>query len=472
YFYGTFPEDFTWGVSSSAYQIEGGWDADGKGPSIWDNFTHVPGNIKNNDTGDIACDSYNKVEEDIYLLRALGVKNYRFSLSWSRIFPSGRNNSINSHGVDYYNRLIDGLVANNITPIVTLYHWDLPQALQDIGGWESSVMIDLFDSFADFCFQTFGDRVKFWITFNEPQVIAWVGYGEGTFPPNVHDPGSAPYRVTHILLKAHARVYHTYDDKYRASQGGIIALCPNIDWVEPKTLSDPRDIEAADRYLQFLVGWFTHPIFKNGDYPEVMKWKVGNRSELQNLPSSRLPVFTAEEREYIRGTADVFCFNSYTSRIITHSTTRLRPFSYEYDQEVSTEVDSSWPSSAVSRHRAVAWGLRRLLNWIKEEYGNPPIYIIENGVGIKTKLDVDDNSRIFYYKTYIDEALKAVVLDGVDLRGYAAWTLMDNFEWAVGFDERFGLYHVNFTDPNLPRRPKASARYYSQIISCNGFPDP
>ncbi|NXM75079.1 LPH hydrolase, partial [Serilophus lunatus] len=472
YFYGTFPEDFTWGVSTSAYQIEGGWDADGKGPSIWDNFTHVPGNIKNDDTGDIACNSYNKVEEDIYQLRALGVKNYRFSLSWPRIFPTGRNNSINSHGVDYYNRLIDGLVANNITPIVTLHHWDLPQALQDIGGWDSDTLIDLFDSFADFCFQTFGDRVKFWITFNEPQVIAWEGYGVGTFPPNVKDPGSAPYRVAHILLKAHARAYHTYDDKYRARQGGVIALCPYINWAEPKSPSDPRDIEAADRYLQFLVGWFAHPIFKNGDYPEVMKWKVGNRSELQDLPSSRLPVFTAEEREYIRGTADVFCFNTYTSKIVTHSTTRLRPFSYEYDQEVLTSVDSSWPSSAISGHRAVAWGLRRVLNWIKEEYGNPPIYIIENGVGIKTKSDVDDNARIFYYKTYIDEALKAYKLDGVNLKGYNAWSLMDSFEWLNGYDPRFGLLQVDFDSPNRPRTPKRSAVYYAEIIRNNGIPLP
>ncbi|KAM6421692.1 lactase/phlorizin hydrolase [Rhynochetos jubatus] len=472
YFYGTFPEGFTWGVSSSAYQIEGGWDADGKGPSIWDIFTHVPGNIKNNDNGDIACDSYNKVEEDIYLLRALGVKNYRFSLSWSRIFPSGRNDSINSHGVDYYNRLIDGLVANNITPIVTLHHWDLPQALQDIGGWESSTLIDLFDSFADFCFQTFGDRVKFWITFNEPQVIAWVGYGTGAFPPNISDPGNAPYRVAHILLKAHARVYHTYDDKYRASQGGVIALCPNIHWAEPKTPSNPRDIEAADRYLQFLVGWFTHPVFKNGDYPDVMKWKVGNRSELQNLPSSRLPVFTAEEREYIRGTADVFCFNTYTSKIVTHATTQLKPFSYEYDQEVLTQVDSSWPTSAIADHRAVAWGLRRLLNWIKEEYGNPPIYIIENGVGIKTNSDVDDNTRILYYKTYIDEALKAYKLDGVNLRGYNAWSFMDNFEWLNGYDPRFGLHQVDFNNPNRPRTPKRSAVYYAEIIRNNGIPLP
>ncbi|NXS88978.1 LPH hydrolase, partial [Erpornis zantholeuca] len=472
YFYGTFPEDFTWGVSSSAYQIEGGWDADGKGPSIWDNFTHVPGNTNNNDTGDIACDSYNKVEEDIYMLRALGVKNYRFSLSWPRIFPTGRNNSINSHGVDYYNRLIDGLLANNITPIVTLYHWDLPQALQDIGGWESNELIDLFGSFADFCFQTFGDRVKFWITFNEPNIIAWLGYGLGTFPPNVKNPGSAPYRVAHILLKAHARAYHIYDDKYRASQGGVIALCPFISWAEPKTPSDPRDIEAADRYLQFLVGWFTHPIFKNGDYPEVMKWKVGNRSELQNLPSSRLPVFTEEEREYIRGTADVFCFNTYSSKIVTHSTTRLRPFSYEYDQELSKTVDSSWPSSALADHRAVAWGLRRLLNWIKEEYGNPPIYIIENGVGKKTQSDVDDNARIFYHKTYIDEALKAYKIDGVNLKGYNAWSLMDNFEWVDGYDPRFGLHQIDFDNPNRPRTPKRSAVYYAEIIRNNGIPLP
>ncbi|XP_048808723.1 lactase/phlorizin hydrolase isoform X2 [Lagopus muta] len=472
YFYGTFPEDFTWGVSSSAYQIEGGWDADGKGPSVWDNFTHVPGNIKNNDTGDIACNSYNNVEKDIYLLRALGVKNYRFSLSWPRIFPNGRNNSVNSHGVDYYNRLIDGLVANNITPIVTLYHWDLPQALQDIGGWESSELIELFDSFADFCFQTFGDRVKFWLTFNEPQVMAWVSYGMGEFPPNVNNPGDAPYEVAHTLLKAHARVYHTYDDKYRASQGGIISLCLNIDWIEPKTPSNPRDLEAADRYMQFLAGWFAHPVFKNGDYPEVMKWKVGNRSELQNLPSSRLPVFTAEEREYIRGTADVFCFNTYTAKLVTHATTRLNPFSYEYDQEISTDVDSSWPTSALDGHRAVAWGLRRLLNWIKEEYGNPPMYIIENGVGLKTESDVDDQTRILYYKTYIDEALKAYKLDGVNLRGYNAWSFMDFFEWLNGYEPRFGLHEVDFDDPNRPRTPRRSAVYYAEIIRNNGIPLP
>ncbi|KFP32576.1 Lactase-phlorizin hydrolase, partial [Colius striatus] len=475
YFYGTFPEDFTWGVSSSAYQVEGGWDADGKGPSIWDNFTHVPGNIKNNDTGDTACDSYNKVEEDIYLLRALGVKNYRFSLSWSRIFPSGRNDSINSHGVVYYNRLINGLLANNITPFVTLYHWDLPQALQDVGGWESSVLIDLFDSFADFCFQTFGDRVKFWVTFNEPQVIAWAGYGSGEFPPNVKDPGSAPYRVAHILLKAHARVYHTYDRKYRASQGGVIALCPNIDWAEPKTPSDPRDVEAADRYLQFLVGWFAHPIFKNGDYPEVMKWKVGNRSELQNLPSSRLPVlpeFTESEKQRIKGTYDYFGLNHYTTVLTYNLNYPVGVLSYDSDRGVASVADRSWLGSGSLWLKVAPFGFRKLLKWIKEEYNNPPIFVTENGISERGDLDLNDTWRTHYHRSYINQALKAVVLDGVDLRGYTAWTLMDNFEWAVGFEERFGFYNVNFTDPSLPRSPKASARAYSQIISCNGFPDP
>nr|XP_056717147.1 lactase/phlorizin hydrolase [Euleptes europaea] len=473
YFYGTFPNDFLWGVSTSAFQIEGGWDTDGKGPSIWDNFSHVPGNINNNDTADVACDSYNKVDEDIYLLRALRVNTYRFSLSWPRIFPNGRNDSINSYGVDYYNRLIDGLLAANITPMVTLHHWDLPQALQDIGGWENPILVELFDSFADFCFRTFGDRVKFWITFNEPLMISWLGYDVAVFPPNgKDDPGYAPYKVTHTILKAHARAYHTYDQKYRESQKGVISLTLNIDWVEPKTLSDPRNVEAADRYLQFMGGWFAHPVFKNGDYPDAMKWKVGNRSELQNLPSSRLPVFTEEERQYIRGTADVFCLNYYTSKIINHKTTRLNPYSYEHDRECELEDDPSWPTSAMEGMRAVSWGLRRLLNWIKEEYGNPPIYITENGVGIKTTSDVDDTSRIFYYKTHIDEAMKAYKVDGVNLRGYVAWSFMDNFEWLNGYDPRFGLHQVDFNDPNRPRTPKRSAVYYAELIRKNGIPFP
>ncbi len=209
YHYDTFPQDFMWGVSSSAYQVEGGWDADGKGPSIWDTLVHLPNVIPEDGKGDVACDSYHRVEEDLYMLRALRVKTYRFSLSWSRIFPDGRNTSMNQKGVDYYNSLIDGLIKYDITPMVTLYYWDLPQALQDLGGWENVTMIDIFNEYSDFCFATFGDRVKFWMTFNQPHTIAWSGYGLGEHPPRVTDPGVAPYRVAHNLIKAHAKAYHT-----------------------------------------------------------------------------------------------------------------------------------------------------------------------------------------------------------------------------------------------------------------------
>ncbi|KAK2493233.1 hypothetical protein MC885_002718 [Smutsia gigantea] len=461
FYHGTFRDDFLWGVSSSAYQTEGAWNVDGKGPSIWDNFTHMPGsNVKGNATGDIACDSYNQLDADLNMLRALKVKAYRFSISWSRIFPTGRNSSINSQGVDYYNRLINGLVESNISPLVTLFHWDLPQALQDIGGWENPSLIELFNSYADFCFQMFGDRVKFWMTFNDPTYQAWFSYGSGEFPPNVKDPGWAPYRIGHALLKAHARVYHTYDKMYRQEQKGVISLSLSAHWAEPKSPEVRRDVEAADRMLQFSLGWFAHPVFRNGDYPDVMKWKVGNRSELQHLATSRLPSFTEEEKRYIKGTADVFCLNTYSSRIVQHTTPRLNPPSYKDDQETTEEEDPSWPSTAVSR--AAAWGTRRLLSWIKEEYGDIPVYITGNGVGL-TDPRMEDTDRIFYHKTYINEALKAYRLDGVDLRGYAAWSLMDSFEWLNGYTVKFGLHHVDFDNVNRPRTARASARYYTEI---------
>ncbi|KAM6934821.1 lactase/phlorizin hydrolase-like [Xenentodon cancila] len=470
YHYGTFSQDFSWGVSSSAYQIEGGWNADGKGPSIWDEFTQKPGNIPNNANGNIACDSYNRLDEDFFMLRALKVKLYRFSFSWSRIFPNGRRTSLNQKGVDYYKRLIDGLLAHNITPMVTLYHWDLPQALQDIGGWKNVEMINIFNDFCDFCFATFGNRVKFWMTFNQPQTIAWLGYGLGQMPPNVKNPGTAPYKVAHNLILAHAKAYHTYNDNYRKAQGGLVSIALNADWVEPKDVNVYREVLAADRAMQFQLGWFAHPIFKNGDYPDAMKWQVGNKSELQGLPESRLPSFTEEEKNLIKGTADIFCVNHYTTKIVSHVTSRLSPKSYQYDWDFSESEEVDSPTTAIKNQRAVAWGLRRLLSWIKEEYGDPDIYITENGVATDVKTTWDDTARVFFYKTYIDEALKAYELDGVKVKAYIATSLMDSFEWLNGYKVGFGLHHVDFTNPRRPRTPKYSAHFYYQVIRDNGFP--
>ncbi|XP_063805268.1 lactase/phlorizin hydrolase-like [Pseudophryne corroboree] len=469
YHYSTVSDDFQWGVSTSAYQVEGGWNVDGRGPSIWDTFSHVPGNIYENHNGDIACDSYHQLDADLYMLRGLGVTSYRFSISWSRIFPTGQG-AVNDKGVEYYNRLIDGLLANNISPMVTLYHFDLPQALQDLGGWEKEVVLDAFHNYANFCFITFGDRVKFWMTFHQPHTIVAASYGIGRYPPGVKDdPGSAPYRVAHNLLKVHARVYHTYDETYRGSQGGVISVSLNTNWVEPKDPTEPRDIEAADRYLQFTLGWFAHPIFKNGDYPEAMKRQVDNKSELQGLKSSRLPSFTDEEKAYIQGTADVFSINIYTTKIVQHKPMRLSPPSFEADIDIAEEFHGDWPSTAAESQRAVSWGLRRLLNWVKEEYGHVEVYITENGVPMGPNTNFDDTERIFYHKTYIDEALKAYSLDGVNLRGYNVWALMDTFEWDQGHRFRFGLHHVDFNDPNRPRTAKRTAIYYAEVIRNNGI---
>ncbi|XP_029968164.1 lactase-phlorizin hydrolase-like [Salarias fasciatus] len=474
YYYGTFPDDFSWGVSTSAYQIEGGWNADGKGPSVWDTFANAQGSgIPEDATGNLACDSYNRFNEDLYMLRGLRVNSYRFSISWSRIFPNGRRSSLNQKGVDYYNNVINSLVAANISPIVTLYHYDLPTALQtELNGWENPEMINIFNDYADFCFATFGDRVKFWITFQQPYTIAWLGYGTGQYPPRITNPGTAPYQVAHNLIKAHATAYHTYDDKYRASQSGKVSIALNAEWFEPTDANNPREVDAADRAMQFQLGWFAHPIFKNGDYPDAMKWQVGNKSELQGLSESRLPSFTSADKVMIRGTADVFCTNHYTSRIAGHAITAINPPSMENDYDFTLTEMYDQPTTPIPNVRSVSHGLRRLLNWIKEEYGNPEIYITENGEASNIVTIYDDPDRNFFFQTYIVEAIKAHNLDGVNVKGYVATSLMDSFEWTRGYQQWFGLHYVDFKNPNLPRTPKRSAHLYADMIKNNGFPIP
>ncbi|XP_060064598.1 uncharacterized protein LOC132544951 [Ylistrum balloti] len=468
FYYGTFPEGFAWSAATAAYQVEGGWNEDGKGLSIWDTFSHQ-GHVDNNDTGDVACDSYHKYLEDVQLLKDMKVTHYRFSLSWPRILPDGTTNNVNQLGLDYYNQLIDALMDAGITPMVTLYHWDLPQALQDLdGGWLNPLIPVLFADYARLAFREFGDRVKTWITLNEPWVVSLQGYGQGIKAPGLVSPGDGVYVAAHNLIRAHGMAYRVYEKEFKQIQRGKVGITCNCDWEVPKSENVPSDREAAERALQFHFGWFINPVLNNGDYPDVMKWQIGNKSETQNLSKSRLPQFTLEEKQYLQGATDFVGLNFYTSNLAEYYLDETYARDYYSDMDVHLSKDPSWLGSGSSWLTVTPFGIRRMLNWIKNHYGDVPVYVTENGVSDRNGSLTDDH-RIFYYKHYINEVLKAIHIDNVDVRGYTAWSLMDNFEWSRGYAERFGLHYVDFTDPKRPRTPKASVQYYRQLIQDNGF---
>ncbi|XP_060578197.1 lactase/phlorizin hydrolase-like [Ruditapes philippinarum] len=467
FMYENFPDKFAWSAATAAYQVEGGWNEGGRGMSIWDTFSHTPGKVDNNDTGDVACYSYKYYEKDVKLLQGLGVTHYRFSVSWPRIFPKGYG-EINHEGLDYYNNLIDALIDAGITPMITLYHWDLPQALEDYGGWRNETTADHFAAYADVCFDAFGDRVKFWITLNEPWVVSLLGHEYGAMAPGLRTKGTLIYQVSRTLILAHAKAYRIYDAKFRPTQHGQVGITMNCDWWVPKNPFDPDDRNAAERGLQFHLGWFAHPIFINGDYPDIMKEQINRRSKVQGLNESRLPPFSEEEKRLVKGSFDFFGLNMYTSVMVSHKTCDENDTSYECDQELMEEKDPNWLGSGSDWLKVTPIGIRKLLNWIKNEYGNVPLYITENGISDRNG-SLEDQHRIFYYKNYINNVLKAIKLDGCNVKGYTAWSLMDNFEWARGYTERFGLHYVDFTDPERTRTPKASAVWYRNLINQNGF---
>ncbi|CAB3361862.1 Hypothetical predicted protein [Cloeon dipterum] len=472
FLYGTFPDGFMWGAATAAYQVEGGWDADGKGESIWDRMVHSdPGSILNQDTGDIAADSYHKYAEDVAALKETGVDFYRFSLSWSRLLPTGRVDVVNEAGVAFYNALIDALLANGVQPMVTLYHWDLPQPLEDQGGWlNETLIVPAFAEYAAFAFEAFGDRVKLWLTLNEPWVQAVMGYGNGGNAPRVVGSGITDYLSGLNQLKAHAEAWHVYNEQFRPTQAGQCAITLDVVWMEPKTQL-ALDIEAAERSLQFKLGWFAHPIFSlEGDYPASMKEAVARHSAEEGYPESRLPEMGEEWRLRILGTSDFFGLNHYTTSLVEHSVWPGTGTSFDRDQDTTQSADPAWPESSLGWLKVVPWGFRKALNWIKSEYGDVPVWITENGYADLGELQ--DLDRISFYRAYIDEVLKAVVLDGCNVVGYTAWSILDNFEWTQGYSQKFGLYQVDFNDPSRPRTRKESAIAYAQIISDNGFPQP
>ncbi|XP_001637902.2 lactase/phlorizin hydrolase [Nematostella vectensis] len=472
---GQFPESFIWGVATAAHQIEGAWNEDGKGPNIWDAFSHKTGNIHNNENADIACDSYHKTDEDIQLLKSLGVSHYRFSISWARLLPDGLPDVVNKSGVEYYNRVIDKLLAVNIQPVVTLYHFDLPQALQDKGGWLNSRVIEWFAGYARVCFKLFGDRVRLWLTINEPHEEALNGYGYGNFAPGIKRLDTAPYQVVHNMLRAHASAWHIYDEEFRGSQHGKLSIVTNSQFYEPKS-TKPCDVAAADRGLQWYLGWIAHPVVY-GDYPEGMKQVVAEKSKKQGIPC-RLPSFTAEEKTYIKGTIDFFALNFYSASLTEHIDIPMNSnenWNYITDQEIKTSRREHWIKGAPDWLYCTPFGLRKILNWIKGNYNNPEIIITENGFSCDGEEDLsgdaalEDTHRVNYLKGYLNQALKSVIKDGVQLTGYFLWSLMDNFEWDDGYKFRFGVHHVDFDDPHKHRTPKKSALVFKEIVANKGF---
>eukprot|EP00884_Botryococcus_braunii_P006572 jgi/Botrbrau1/15916/Bobra.40_1s0097.2 len=443
------PHRFIYGAAAAAYQVEGAWNEDGRGVSIWDTFSHIPGKVHNNDTGDVADDFYHRYEEDIELMRKLGIKAFRFSISWSRILPDGRG-PVNQKGVDFYNKVLDALEKAGIKPFVTLYHWDLPQPLQDeYGGWAGEESVADFAAYAEACFEVFGARVKYWTTFNEPWSFVLLGYGFGLHAPG-HQSGKEAMLATHNVLNAHAAAVKIFR---RLVPGGKISMNLNCEWANPYSDS-PEDKEAAQRHLDFIFGVFADPVYF-GDYPASV------RAALPDLPT-----FTEEQRKLLVGSMDYFSLNHYTTKFVKdggslpENTTVLT----ERDgMAIGPQADSFWLY-------VVPWGLRATLSYIDQRYGHPPIYITENGCDVPGESSIpfpdvlNDTFRVQYFQDYLDEALTAVRIDGVDLRGYFAWSILDNFEWADGYNYRFGIVYVDYKN-NLTRTPKMSSKWLASFFS-------
>lgn len=438
-----FPKGFLWGVSTSAHQIEGSPLADGAGKSFWYTFCHTPNNIFNNDNFDIACDHYNRWQEDIELLKQLGVKAYRFSIAWPRIFPEGYG-EMNPSGVAFYNKLIDLLLHNGIIPVVTIYHWELPLTLHYLGGWTNPESVDWFSNYADFLFGQFGDRVKIWITLNEPHVIAFRGYLLGSFPPCMRDIYSA-LKVVHNLLLAHAKAVKCF--RAKNIPNGKIGIALNLFPIHPAT-NIAEDIEAANRYFAYQNKLFLEPIYF-GKYPEeIVNWFKEEMSEIDS-----------QEMEEISTPIDFVGVNYYTRLVIKHNV-KGNILHCSCIPQNTPHTDMDWGMYPE--------GLYEILIWLHKRYNQPEIYITENGAAfpdvIDTQGNISDDNRIKYLKEHIAQVHKAIQ-HGINLRGYFVWSFLDNFEWTKGYSKRFGIVHVDFKTQK--RTIKQSGKWFQNFLLQN-----
>nr|AHZ59655.1 glycoside hydrolase family 1 [Phyllotreta striolata] len=460
-----FPLDFLFGTATSAYQIEGAWNLDGKGENIWDRAIHTNRSFtKNGDSGDVACDSYHLYKEDVQNLQYLGVNHYRFSISWSRLLPDGLAHRVNQAGVEYYRNLIAELRKNHIEPFVTLFHWDLPQTLQDLGGFPNPEFVRWYSEYARLCFQLFGADVKYWMTFNEPKQTCTRGYGVGDYAPAIQSPGEAEYLCVKNLLLAHATAWNIYQKDFKAKYEGEVGIVIDSNWWEPENSTDVEDQQASETMLQFTFGLYANPLHA-GDFPDLVKNKVLSRSLAQGFQASRLPAFTDAERRLLKGSYDFFGVNMYSSALVTpERDPDPESMGYKPDSEVRSWFDPSWEKGASSWLVVTPWGARKLLKWIAGAYGNPKVYVTENGYSDFNGTLEDDGTRVKYIQQYLSSIKDAMDEDKVNVKGYTVWSLMDNLEWLFGYTNKFGLFQVDFDDPKRTRKPKNSAKFYKKLI--------
>ncbi|MFW5693801.1 MAG: GH1 family beta-glucosidase [Alkalispirochaeta sp.] len=434
--HGQFPRQFLWGAATAAYQIEGAWNADGKGRSIWDNFVRRRGKILNGDRGDVACDHYYRFREDVSLMKQLGLKAYRLSISWPRILPEGFGR-VNQAGLDHYRRLVDTLLEHDITPMVTLFHWDLPAHLQERGGFAATETVDHFRAYASIVVAALRERVNHWITVNEPFTFSVLGHLTGELAPGRHNPWTA-FKVVRNMMLAHAAAYHEIKALQPESQVGISQL------LIPTTPAGPRDVGAAYKADRLINGLFMEPLF-HGEYPETARralhFFIGHHHR---------------DARRIHGTFDFLGLNHYFPVRVRRAPIPGLGFVPVGTLHTDSLTAMGWPIAPDA--------FERLLARIRSELGNPPIYVTENGAAFSDEVSsggtVQDPQRIAFLSKYLERVHRAISA-GSDIRGYFVWSLLDNFEWAHGFSKRFGLIHVDYTSQK--RTIKASGQWYSQL---------
>ncbi len=435
----TFPNHFLLGAATAAYQVEGAAHEDGRAPSIWDTFCRIPGKVRHGDTGDIACDHYHRLDEDLDLIAALGLQAYRFSIAWPRVMPDG-NGKVNQKGLDFYRRLLDGLKSRDVVPMATLYHWDLPQTLQDKGGWLNRDTADRFADYVSTMAAAFGNDVAFWVTLNEPWCSAFAGHLEGRHAPGLTDLASAVAAAHHLLL-AHGLAVRALR---AADVTGQVGIALNLSDVVPAT-SQAEDVVAAARVDGYENRWFLDPLLRGG-YPEDMLAWYGQQADLSAIRQ--------EDFEVIRARVDFVGINYYERKLVS------RGDGVNGAQRQPPEGPLTAGGLPVRPD-----GLSHILNRVHSEYTNLPLYVTENGAAFNDYVDpeggVDDIERIAFLDRHL-RSVQAAILAGIDVRGYFVWSLMDNLEWADGYGRRFGIVYVDFRTQT--RIPKASAEWYREFI--------